>query len=68
MKEIFMPDAKSGKAGSLVSPVDPKAAKDADVANPGEAAKIRAAQHEASLGKFVTVTTKVNDSPGPPLE
>lgn len=59
-----MPDPQSGTAGTLVSPVAPQTAKEADVADPGEAAKIRAAQHEASLGKFTTKATRVNDSPG----
>ena len=41
-----MPSPKSGTAGSAISPADPKAAEEADVADPGEVAKIKAEQRQ----------------------
>jgi hypothetical protein len=46
-----MPSPKDGKAGSLVSPAAPKKALDADVADPGEAAKGKAGQAQSKSGK-----------------
>lgn len=43
---------KDGKAGQAVAPAAPEAAADADVANPGEAAKLKAKQIEKKEGKY----------------
>src|SRR4051794_41084459 len=47
-----MPNAKSGKAGSLVAPADPKDALDADKADPGEVDKLKAEQQQSKTGKY----------------
>ena len=41
-----MPSPKSGKAGKAVSPTAPEKAAEADVADPGKAAEIKAGQTE----------------------
>jgi type VI secretion system secreted protein VgrG len=43
---------KSGKAGSLVSPAAPNEAVEADKANPGETAKLKADQAQTKSGKY----------------
>jgi type VI secretion system secreted protein VgrG len=43
---------KSGTAGSLVAPIDPKAPHEADVADPGALAAIKAEQIAQKVGKF----------------
>lgn len=43
---------KDGKAGQAVVPAAPEVAEDADVANPGEVAKIKAKQIEKKEGKY----------------
>jgi type VI secretion system secreted protein VgrG len=47
-----MPSPKSGAAGQLVGPADPKAAQNADVADPGEVEKAKAAQQQSGTGKY----------------
>lgn len=44
--------AKSGKKQSLVKPVDPDAALDADEADPGKVAKLKAEQAGTGKGKY----------------
>ena len=43
---------KVGKAGTLVSPAAPKVAVEADKADPGEAAEMKAEQAQAQSGKY----------------
>jgi hypothetical protein len=47
-----MPSPKKGKAPSAVTPADPTVAEDADVADPGEVAQIKAEQLEKGQGKY----------------
>jgi len=47
-----MPSPKSGNAGSLVQPAAPDEAFDADSADPGEIAEIKAEQLESKKGKY----------------
>ena len=49
---------KSGKAGAAVSPSDPKKAEDADVADPGEVEKVKAAQRQTQSGKYGSVAAQ----------
>jgi hypothetical protein len=56
---------KSGTAGSAVSPADPKAAEEADVADPGEVEKIKAEQRKTQTGKYGTVKVKPYKPPAP---
>ncbi len=53
-----MPSPKDGKAGSLVSPATPRAAQDADKADPGEAAKLKAEQQQSGTGKYGSTPLK----------
>lgn len=53
-----MPSPKSGKAPSAVSPSDPVLAEDADVADPGEVAQIKAEQIEKEQGKYGATPVK----------
>ena len=43
---------KSGKAGNAVPPAAPKKAEDADVADPGKVAEIKAEQTQTKSGKY----------------
>ena len=47
-----MPSPKSGKAGNVVPPTAPKEAEDADLADPGKAAEIKAEQRQTKSGKY----------------
>jgi type VI secretion system secreted protein VgrG len=47
-----MPSAKSGSAGSAVSPAAGVQAEEADKANPGEVEKIKAEQRKTGAGKY----------------
>lgn len=58
-----MPSPKSGTAVSAVSPADPKAAEEADVANPGEVEKVKAEQRQTQTGKYGSVQTKPHKLP-----
>ena len=54
---------KSGKAGTAISPSDPKKAEDADVADPGEVEKIKAQQRQTQSGKYGSVTAQPHKTP-----
>ena len=58
-----MPDAKSGKAGSAVSPAAAPAALDADKADPGEVEKIKAEQRQTQTGKYGSEQIKPHKPP-----
>jgi hypothetical protein len=47
-----MPSPKSGRAGSVVSPADVKAASEADEANPGKVLQVKAEQRKTQSGKY----------------
>ena len=47
-----MPSAKSGSAGTAVSPAAPEQAQEADVANPGEVEELKREQLVTKTGKF----------------
>lgn len=47
-----MPSPKSGKAGKAVPPATPDIAEDADVADPGKVAEIKAEQTQTQSGKY----------------
>ncbi len=49
---------KDGTAGTPVAPVAPEVAAEADVADPGEAAKVKAKQIENQEGKYGTPVVK----------
>lgn len=49
---------KDGKAGSAVSPAKPRAAEDADVADPGKMAELKSEQRQARKGKYNPVKTQ----------
>ena len=49
-----MPSAKSGTACTLISPVAPAAAQEADTADPGEMSAIKADQRQTQTGKYGT--------------
>lgn len=53
-----MPAPKSGSAGSVVAPAEPKSALEADKADPGEVEKIKAEQRQTQTGKYGSVKTK----------
>lgn len=53
-----MPSPKSGSAGSAVSPTDSNVAEEADKADPGEMAKIKAEQIQTGTGKYGSTTLK----------
>jgi type VI secretion system secreted protein VgrG len=53
-----MPSAKSGTAGTLVSPSAPAKANEADVADPGEVEKAKAEQQQLGTGKYGSVPVK----------
>ncbi len=58
-----MPSPKSGKACSAVTPTEPKAAEDADTADPGEVDKIKAEQRKTKTGKYGTVQVQPHKPP-----
>ena len=58
-----MPSPKSGKAGSAVSPTEPKAAQEADKANPGEVEKVKAEQIKTKTGKYGSEKIKPHRPP-----
>ncbi|HEY2588575.1 MAG TPA: hypothetical protein VGI81_22730 [Tepidisphaeraceae bacterium] len=60
-----MPSPKSGSPCTLVPPTAPKAALDADVADPGEVEKAKADPQQAGKGKYGSVPIKPF-RPGPP--
>jgi hypothetical protein len=47
-----MPSAKSGTAGTLVSPAAPQKAAEADKADPGEVEQAKAGQQQTGTGKY----------------
>ena len=53
-----MPSPRNGNAGSLVSPAAPRAALDADRADPGEVEKAKAVQVNTGSGKYGSVPVK----------
>lgn len=58
-----MPSPKSGSAGSAVSPTDSNVAEEADKADPGEMAKVKADQIQKGTGKYGSTTLKPHKSP-----
>lgn len=58
-----MPDAKSGTAGSPVSPAATPTALDADGADPGEIEKIKAEQRQTQSGKYGSEQIKPHKPP-----
>lgn len=54
-----MPSPQSGTAGNLVPPQAPRTALDADLANPGEAAKLRAGQQNSGTGTYGSTKVKL---------
>ena len=58
-----MPSPKSGKAGSVVPPADPKKAEEADKANPGEVDKVKAEQRQTKSGKYGSEKVKPHKPP-----
>jgi hypothetical protein len=54
---------KSGQAGSAVTPIDPAAAEEADVADPGKVEKTKAEQVKKKSGKYGSVPVKGNKPP-----
>jgi type VI secretion system secreted protein VgrG len=54
---------KSGKEGSAVQPVEPKMALTADLADPGEMAKIKAQEMKQQTGKYGSTSLKPNKPP-----
>ena len=58
-----MPSPKSGKAGSAVSPAEPKVAEEADNASPGEVEKVKAEQLKTKTGKYGSQKLKPHKPP-----
>ena len=54
---------KSGKAGNAVTPAEPNAAVDADVADPGKVAEAKAEQIERQEGKYGSTPVKPHKPP-----
>jgi hypothetical protein len=54
---------KSGKAGKAVPPAAPKKAEDADVADPGKVAEIKAEQAKTKSGKYGSQKAKPFKAP-----
>lgn len=54
---------KSGKEGSAVQPMEPKPAQAADLADPGEMAKIKILELKQQTGKYGSVSLKPNKPP-----
>jgi len=59
-----MPSPKSGKAGSAVSPTNPKDALEADNASPGDVEKVKAEQRKNQSGKYGSSKTKAHKGAG----
>jgi hypothetical protein len=59
-----MPSPKSGSPGSAITPAGPKAADEADSADPGEVEKVKAEQRKTQTGKYGTEQTKAHKPPG----
>jgi len=53
-----MPDPKSGKPGTLVSPAAPSPAHDADKSDPGEVDQVKADQQQTQTGKYGSAKIK----------
>lgn len=58
-----MPSAKSGSACTLVTPAAPRAAQDADKAEPGEMSQIKAEQRQTQSGKYGSVSLAAHKPP-----
>ena len=58
-----MPSAKSGTACTLISPIAPAAAHEADNADPGEVSAIKADQKQTQTGKYGTVPVQAYKPP-----
>jgi len=58
-----MPSPKNGTAGLAVLPAEPKKAQEADMANPGEVEKARAAQRETASGENGSANTRPHKPP-----
>ena len=58
-----MSSPKSGKAGSAVTPIDPKVPYEADKADPGEMAKVKAEQKQRQSGKYGAPEEKPHTPP-----
>lgn len=58
-----MPSPKDGTAGSAVTPANPKAAQEADKADPGEVEKVKAEQRKSQTGKYGTAKLKPKKPP-----
>jgi uncharacterized protein (DUF2345 family) len=54
---------KSGKAGGAVPPAAPKKAEDADIADPGKVAEIKAEQAKTKSGKYGSEKVKPHKPP-----
>lgn len=54
---------KAGKAGSLVAPAEPKVAVEADKADPGASAKLKAEQAQTKAGKYGAEKVKPHKPP-----
>lgn len=65
-----MPSPKSGSPGSAVAPAEPKAAAEADNANPGEVEQVKAEQRQSETGKYGSAKTTPHKpaSDAPPTE
>ncbi len=59
---------KTGKRESELTPADPKAAEEADVADPGEVEKIKAEQRKTKTGKYGSEQIKPHKPPQTPEE
>jgi len=55
-----MPSPKSGKAGNIVKPAEPGVAADADEADPGKVAEVKAEQMEKKAGKYGSTPVKAH--------
>jgi len=58
-----MPSPKDGKAGNAVSPTEPAAALEADVADPGEVEEIKAEERQKQSGKYGAVSLTPHKPP-----
>jgi hypothetical protein len=54
---------KSGKAGTAVAPIDPQEALPADLADPGEMAKIKTQELKLHAGKYGSTVVKPDKPP-----
>lgn len=58
-----MPSAKSGSACTLVTPAAPRAAQDADKADPGEMSQIKTEQRQTQSGKYGSTPFTAHKAP-----